>query len=52
MLGTEIQELLNETKQPGKYEVDFNASDLSSGNYFYRLQTENHIETKKMLLLK
>ena len=52
MLGSEIQELLNETKQPGKYEVDFDASDLSSGTYFYRLQTENHIETKKMLLLK
>jgi hypothetical protein len=52
ILGSEIEELINESKQPGKYEVDFNASNLSSGTYFYRLHTENFTETKEMVLLK
>ncbi len=52
ILGAEVAELVNETKTPGQYEVEFNAQNLSSGVYFYTLQTENFIQTKKMILLK
>ena len=52
ILGREIKTLVNEEKLPGNYEIEFNASDLSSGIYFYRLQTGNFIETKKMVLMK
>jgi len=51
-LGNEVATLVNEEKSAGSYEVDFNASGLSSGMYFYKLQTDNFVETKKMLLLK
>lgn len=59
ILGNEIITLINENKDPGKYKIEFNASTLSSGVYFYRLQAlpfsnaENpFIETRKMILLK
>lgn len=52
MLGREISTLVNELKQPGKYEVKFNSSKLSSGIYFYRLVVDNFSETKCMILLK
>ncbi len=51
-LGTEIQTLVNEEKNAGTYEVTLTATNLPSGNYYYRLQAGNFIETKKMLLLK
>ncbi|MBS1515048.1 MAG: T9SS type A sorting domain-containing protein [Bacteroidetes bacterium] len=51
-LGREIALLVNEAKQAGSYAVDFNASSLSSGVYYYRLQTEGFTETRKMVLLK
>ena len=52
VLGNEVATLINEEKQVGSYEVEFNATGLSSGMYFYKLQTDNFVETKKMLLLK
>jgi len=52
VLGNEVATLINEEKSTGSYEVEFNASGLSSGIYFYKLQTNSFIETKKMLLLK
>ena len=52
VLGNEITTLVNKEKQPGIYEVEFNASNFSSGIYIYRLQTGSFIETKKMMLLK
>jgi hypothetical protein len=52
VLGNEITSLLNEEKDPGKYEIDFNASHLSSGIYFYTLRTGTFINTKKMILIK
>ena len=52
MLGREIETLLNEKQNAGTYEVTFNASQYSSGVYFYRLTTDNFSETKKMLLIK
>ncbi len=52
VLGREVTTLVNESKQPGEYEVEFNASSLSSGIYFYQLSAGDFIQTKKMLLLK
>jgi hypothetical protein len=50
--GMEVATLVNETKAAGYYTVNFNASSLSSGIYFYTLQTNNFTSTKKMMLLK
>jgi hypothetical protein len=52
ILGNEVAALVNEEKSAGNYEVSFNASSLSSGTYFYRIQAGSFIETKKMMLLK
>ena len=51
-LGQEIKTLINQSLQPGNYEVDFNASTLSSGIYYYKLTAGNFSETKKMVLIK
>lgn len=51
-LGQEVETLVNEEKQVGTYEVNWNASNLQSGVYFYRLQTGSFVETKKMILMK
>jgi len=52
VLGNEITTLVSDEKSAGYYEVEFNASSLSSGIYFYRLQAGNYAETKKMILIK
>jgi Secretion system C-terminal sorting domain len=52
VLGNEIATLVNEEKSAGRYEIEFNASSLPSGIYFYKLTAGSFIETKKMLLLK
>jgi hypothetical protein len=52
VLGNEIETLVNEEKPVGTYELNWNAENLPSGVYFYRLQAGNFVETKKMLLLK
>jgi len=52
VLGNEIIVPVNEEKSSGSYEVDFNATNLPSGIYFYRLQAGNFVETKKMVLIK
>jgi len=51
ILGKEVALLVNKHQKPGNYEVTFNASQLSSGIYFYKLQAGSFVETKKMLLL-
>lgn len=51
-IGEEIRILLNEQKEPGVYEVEFNAASLSSGVYFYQIQAGSFIQTRKMMLLK
>ena len=52
LLGRQITILLDEYKQAGIHHVAFDASDLASGIYFYRLQTGDRTETKRMVLLK
>lgn len=52
VLGNEIGTLVNEEKPIGRYKIEFNATTLPSGIYFYRLQAGNFIETKKMILLR
>jgi streptogramin lyase len=52
MLGTEINTLVNEYKQAGNYDIEFNAEGLPNGIYFYRLISGKYSETKKMILLK
>jgi photosystem II stability/assembly factor-like uncharacterized protein len=52
LLGREVAVLVNEKKAPGNYEVQFNASGLASGIYFYRLMADGFIQTRKMQLLK
>ena len=52
ILGNEVATLVNEQKAAGNYTVNFDASELSSGIYFYKLIANNFIETKKMILLK
>ena len=52
VLGGEIASLVNEKKAAGSYEVNFDASNLASGVYFYKLQAGKYLETKKMVLLK
>jgi len=51
-IGKEMTTLVNENKQPGNYEIRYDASKLSSGVYFYKIESGRFIETKKMILLK
>lgn len=51
-LGRELLTLIEEEKGPGLYEVEFNASSLSSGIYFYVLQSGSTSLMKKMILIK
>jgi hypothetical protein len=50
-LGQEVAALVNELRSPGYYKVQWNASNVTSGIYFYRLQAGEFVETKKMVLL-
>jgi parallel beta-helix repeat protein len=52
VMSNEVATLVNEYKPTGSYEVTFDASQLSSGIYFYKLQAGSFVETKKMILLK
>jgi len=52
VLGKEVVTLVNEEKPAGNYEINFDASGLSSGIYFYKLSTGTFMETKKMILLR
>jgi endonuclease I/DNA/RNA endonuclease YhcR with UshA esterase domain len=52
ILGKEVATLVNENKPAGNYEIKFDGSNLSSGIYFYKLQSGSFAETKKLLLLK
>jgi hypothetical protein len=52
ILGNEVASLVNSVKPSGVYEVEWNATGFTSGVYFYQLQTEGYVGTKKMILLK
>ncbi len=52
ILGKEVATLVNVEKTSGRYEVYFNASSLASGVYLYRLNVNDYVNVKKMLLLK
>jgi hypothetical protein len=52
ILGREVATLINVEKPAGNYNVEFNAQDLTSGVYVYRLQAGNFSDVKKLLLLK
>ena len=53
LLGNEVATLFSDIAEGGKvYEKEFDASNLSSGIYFYRLETKNKVENRKMLLIK
>jgi beta-glucuronidase len=56
VLGNEVSTLLNEFRAAGRYEVDFNidiiSNNISSGVYFYRIEADNFVSTKKMIYLK
>jgi|WetSurMetagenome_2_1015567.scaffolds.fasta_scaffold18299_2 hypothetical protein len=52
MLGKKVATLVNEKLKAGEYEVTFDGSDLSSGIFFYQLETGNFSEVKKMILIK
>ena len=52
ILGKEITTLTNEFQKPGKYSIPFHTTELASGIYFYKVESDNFMETKKMLLLR
>ncbi len=52
ILGREVEKLVSEFKQAGRYTVDFNGNNLSSGLYIYKLKAGDYSATKKMMLLK
>ncbi len=52
ILGREVATLVNQRQNPGQYQVTFNAGNLASGAYFYRLRVGDFVKVNKMLLLK
>jgi hypothetical protein len=51
-LGQQVAQLVNEQQQAGYHDAVFNANELASGVYFYKLQAGDFVQTKKLLLLK
>ena len=52
MSGKEVSVLVNSELKAGSYEYNFDGSGLSSGVYFYKLQSGDFVETRRMILLK
>ncbi|HCY76552.1 MAG TPA: hypothetical protein DHV28_11580 [Ignavibacteriales bacterium] len=52
VLGNEVITLVNEYRNAGNYEINFDASKLSSGVYYYQIRAGSFVETKKMIYLK
>ena len=50
--GKEVSDLINEIKNPGKYSINFDGTNFASGTYFCRLESNEFILIKKMLLIK
>jgi len=52
LLGREVETIINKELEAGYYEINFDASNLTNGVYFYKMQVGSFIQTKKMILLK
>jgi len=52
MLGQLVTTIYNGKLESGTHSVEFDGSDLPSGIYFYRLEADNFVQTKKMTLMK
>ena len=52
VLGNEVATLVNEQKQAGTYRINFDANNLASGIYIYKIQAGSFTQVKKMILLK
>ncbi|MCX6162020.1 MAG: T9SS type A sorting domain-containing protein [Ignavibacteriae bacterium] len=52
LLGKEVRTLVSEVKKEGRYQVEFAAGNLSSGVYFYRINSNSFTDTKQMILIK
>jgi len=52
LLGREVTTLVNEQMQPGSYNVDWDASNFPSGVYFYKIESGDYSESKRMVLVK
>ena len=52
VLGNEVITLVNEQKQAGRYEMLFNASNISSGVYYYQISSGSFTQTRKLMLMK
>lgn len=52
ILGNQVKTLVNEEKAAGSYDLKFDASNIPSGVYFYKIQTSSFTQTKKMILMK
>ena len=52
VLGREVSTLVDKVKKAGRYEVKFDASNLPSGVYFYRITAGNFVDTKKLMVVK
>jgi hypothetical protein len=52
LTGQKVETVVDEVKQPGNYEIEFNAAGLSSGVYFYKMTTNSFSQIKKMSILK
>lgn len=52
VLGNKLETLLNLNRLAGSYEIEFDGSNLASGIYFYRLEADQFVDVKKMILLK
>jgi hypothetical protein len=52
LIGQKVATLVSEKQKAGYHKIEFNAANLSSGIYFYRLQTDEFVDVKKMVLMK
>jgi hypothetical protein len=52
ILGREVTTLVNKELKAGTYEIEWNGSEYASGIYYYRLETDQFMDTKKMVMLK
>ena len=52
VLGRRVTTLVDSRKSPGRYMVTFDASNLATGVYFYRLSADGTVDTKKLMLIK